>query len=67
MWKGEFEFIERELKKDPRNNSVWNHRFYVLENTTDLNTETRIQEIAYAFKFTSKAPNNESAWNYARG
>lgn len=67
LFKGELEFTERELKKDPRNNSVWNHRFYVIENTTNLSTEDRIKEISWTFQFISKSPNNESAWNYARG
>jgi protein farnesyltransferase/geranylgeranyltransferase type-1 subunit alpha len=64
---GEFEFIERMLEKDPRNNSVWNHRFFVINLTQELTKEVRIKEINYAFEFLKKSPNNESGWNYMTG
>lgn len=67
LWQGEMEFIDRLLEQDFRNNSAWNHRFYVLKNSTDLSDQVKIEELKKTFTYLFKAPNNESAWNYARG
>lgn len=41
------EVIENLLKEDHRNNSVWNHRYFVISKTTPLDQQTKQQEIEY--------------------
>eukprot|EP00761_Pharyngomonas_kirbyi_P014748 gb/GECH01014778.1/.p1 GENE.gb/GECH01014778.1/~~gb/GECH01014778.1/.p1 ORF type:complete len:309 (+),score=54.56 gb/GECH01014778.1/:1-927(+) len=67
MWDEELSYTETLLDHDFRNNSAWNHRFFVLRKTTDMDTDTRVKEVEKAFSYLRRAPNNESAWNYARG
>lgn len=68
LWEGEIEFTDKLLLEDIRNNSVWNYRFFVFENTVkDWDTKFRLQELVYSFKMIIKAPNNEGAWNYCKG
>jgi protein farnesyltransferase/geranylgeranyltransferase type-1 subunit alpha len=68
LWDGEFAFIEEMLKQDPRNNSAWNQRFFVVTRTTGWEAEgVRAREIEFAFKYMSTAPNNQSPWNYLKG
>lgn len=67
----ELEFVDRLLKVDFRNNSAWNHRFFVLKQmyptAEQFNHELRVQELVKAFQIANRAPNNESVWNYALG
>lgn len=68
LWEGELEFTEKLLLEDIRSNSVWNYRFFVLENTVkDWDTRMRLKELVYSFKMIIRAPNNEAAWNYCKG
>ncbi|POV96756.1 hypothetical protein PSTT_15473 [Puccinia striiformis] len=71
MWLGNYQ-----LSKDIRNNSAWNHRFFLSFDTfplhsPDLTPEqfTKIvdREIEFTKQQILKAPNNPSAWNYLRG
>lgn len=67
LFEKEFDYTVEMFKSDFRNNSAWNYRFFLFENSTDLNEKVRTQEIDFAFSYISKSPNNESAWNYAKG
>jgi hypothetical protein len=42
------ELIETLLKEDLRNNSVWNHRYFVIQKTKTWDKQTKQQEIEYA-------------------
>ena len=67
VWDKELEFIDEKLNEDFRNNSAWNHRYFVISNTTPMGKEDRQKEIDFAFGWISKAPNNQSPWNYLHG
>lgn len=79
---GELTEIERLLDLDVRNNSAWNHRFFLIngrdeqdprKSSTEQNTRLRSdpatlsREIAFAKSAIRKAPQNQSPWNYLRG
>lgn len=64
----ELAFVDTSLRADVRNNSAWNHRFFVLNKTNALsNVETVETECEYALNLMILAPGNESAWNYLLG
>ncbi|KFM82074.1 hypothetical protein X975_26413, partial [Stegodyphus mimosarum] len=67
LWEHELEFVNCLLEQDIRNNSAWNQRFFVIGHTTELTDEVLSQEIKYTLESISKAPHNESPWNYLRG
>ncbi|KAG8895170.1 CAAX geranylgeranyltransferase alpha subunit [Tulasnella sp. 403] len=72
LWAGELDFVEEMLKNDIRNNSAWNHRFFVVWITGVREGEEDREEIArreidYTKEKISVVPNNASAWNYLRG
>eukprot|EP00011_Vannellida_sp_DIVA3-517-6-12_P002126 CAMPEP_0114626418 /NCGR_PEP_ID=MMETSP0168-20121206/11771_1 /TAXON_ID=95228 ORGANISM="Vannella sp., Strain DIVA3 517/6/12" /NCGR_SAMPLE_ID=MMETSP0168 /ASSEMBLY_ACC=CAM_ASM_000044 /LENGTH=304 /DNA_ID=CAMNT_0001837721 /DNA_START=32 /DNA_END=946 /DNA_ORIENTATION=+ len=68
VWEGELEFVERKLQEDLRNNSAWNHRYFVVSSTEDVSdAAVGEREIGYAFSWIQKAPNNQSPWNYIHG
>jgi len=55
------------LKRDLRNNSAWNQRYFVVSRTEGLTLEVRRREIPYTIKYIKQAPNNQSSWNYLKG
>ncbi|CAI5448293.1 unnamed protein product [Caenorhabditis angaria] len=64
----EMSFSLRLLLEDPRNNSAYNYRYFLLtifDKTEDK--ETIDIEINLAKRFIEGMPNNESAWNYLTG
>jgi protein farnesyltransferase/geranylgeranyltransferase type-1 subunit alpha len=74
LWdEGELEFTEAMLRKDVRNNSAWNHRWFVINGrevdgisgVTDRNIRER--EVEFTKAALALAPQNRSAWNYLRG
>ncbi|XP_035224188.1 protein farnesyltransferase/geranylgeranyltransferase type-1 subunit alpha-like [Stegodyphus dumicola] len=67
LWEHELEFVNCLLEQDIRNNSAWNQRFFVIGHTAQLTDEVLSQEIKYTLESISKAPHNESPWNYLRG
>lgn len=67
QWDGELEYVEKLVDDDIRNNSAWNHRFYVIQRTTGFSEEVIQAETEFAIKMINLAPNNESAWNYLLG
>ncbi|XP_038071246.1 protein farnesyltransferase/geranylgeranyltransferase type-1 subunit alpha-like [Patiria miniata] len=67
LWGEELGFVDRLLEEDLRNNSAWNQRFFIISNTGGFTEEILAREVKYTQDMISKAPNNESAWNYLRG
>ncbi|TID27370.1 protein prenylyltransferase [Venturia nashicola] len=73
LWdEGELEACETLLKMDVRNNSAWNHRWFVVfgrdEGNAVLRDESVVQrEAEYAKSQIRLAPQNQSPWNYLQG
>lgn len=66
----EIEFTESLLREDIRNNSVWNHRYYVIFGNPEqqrVPAKTCELEIEYTKTKIHRAPQNLSAWNYLKG
>jgi protein farnesyltransferase/geranylgeranyltransferase type-1 subunit alpha len=66
----ELNYVEKLLKEDIRNNSAWNHRWYLTfgrpHSEPLQDPEVVKREIAFAESAVGKAPQNESSWNYLR-
>ena len=55
------------LQEDLRNNSAWNHRWFVVtREATPAPPAAAARELDFAFAAIARAPNNESPWNYVR-
>ena len=55
-------FVDALLAKDVRNNSAWNHRWFILEGTGAFNRSEGVQEeIENALRLLKVDPNNNSA------
>ena len=82
IWDHELPYVESLLHSDVRNNSAWNHRWFVVfaqhtdpqkhsirkdDADTDVPPETIEREIEYTKAAISAAPQNQSPWNYLRG
>ena len=73
LWdKGELGDMDKLLDKDVRNNSAWNHRWYVVFGRADTekvfaDREVVQRELEYAQEKIRLAPQNQSPWNYIRG
>jgi protein farnesyltransferase/geranylgeranyltransferase type-1 subunit alpha len=69
----ELEAVDELLKQDPRNNSGWNHRYYVLfgnPNSPKTVAGHKVlldREVDYATGAICVAPQNQSPWSYLRG
>jgi protein farnesyltransferase/geranylgeranyltransferase type-1 subunit alpha len=56
------------IDNDIRNNSAWNHRYYIFyETKKSLDSDAIQEEVNFCLQKIRLAPNNESAWNYLRG
>ncbi|KAH9505919.1 hypothetical protein DERF_010685 [Dermatophagoides farinae] len=64
---GELEFTDQMIDHDIRNNSAWNHRFFVIKYTTGFSSNVIERECRYTMEKNHLAPNNESSWNYLLG
>ena len=66
---GEFDFIEKMLKDDVKNNSVWNYRFFFVLYINGNKLEKNIieDEIKYAIEKIKECPVNECPYSYIRG
>lgn len=62
----ELKYVEKLISEDMRNNSAWNQRFFVLNNS-DPNPDTIEKELNYTFDKILILSKNESAWNYLKG
>ena len=81
LWDTELPYVESLLRADVRNNSAWNHRwFLVFARHTDpavhritdigkIKIEASVveREISYTKAAIVLAPQNQSPWNYLRG
>ena len=82
IWDSELPYIESLLQSDVRNNSAWNHRWFVVfaRHTdptkhsiksggadSEISLEIIEREIGYTKAAISTAPQNQSPWNYLRG
>ena len=82
LWDSELPYIESLLQSDVRNNSAWNHRWFVVFarhtdpskhsiKSGDAESEIPLgiieREIGYTKAAISTAPQNQSPWNYLRG
>lgn len=67
QWEGELQYTEKLIDDDIRNNSAWNHRFYIFYNTSGFTDSIVFDEVNFTLKMIVLAPNNESAWNYLSG
>ncbi len=67
MWHNELAYVESLINKDIRNNSAWNQRYFVINNTKDTSSpETINAEIKFCQEKIGKVVDNESVWNYLR-
>ena len=67
---GEIEYTNNLLLVDVRNNSAWNHRYFVMDKLgklTDSSANDFRDEIEFTIDKIKIAPNNESSWNYLIG
>jgi protein farnesyltransferase/geranylgeranyltransferase type-1 subunit alpha len=81
LWDSELPYLEKLLQEDVRNNSAWNHRWFVVFGRYDtpntgsdraatgqgLDPEVIKREIDYTKSSILLAPQNQSPWNYLRG
>ena len=69
LYENELEFIESLLKRDVRNNSVWNQRWFYFMKTLPENVPDSIvkQEINFCFSKLDVALKNQAAWAYLEG
>lgn len=66
LFEKELAFVDNLISQDMRNNSAWNQRYFVINNSNP-NTETILEELKYTFGKIELLSKNESAWNYLRG
>ena len=66
LFDDEFNYVDRLLGEDLRNNSAWNQRFFILK-YTGFTTEVLQREINYVMNRIRVIKNNESSWNFLRG
>lgn len=67
LYDNELNYVEDLLENDVRNNSAWNERYFVINNTTGFIDGVLEREIRYTLDKIKNAKENESAWNYLRG
>lgn len=67
LFDGELDYVDTLLSEDTRNNSAWNQRYFVINNTTGFNEGVLDREIDYTLSHIKNVTENESAWNYLRG
>lgn len=70
LWEDELNYAHSLLVDDIRNNSAWNHRWFIVHKcntTTSLFLELAQREVEYALEAAEKDPWNESPWSYFMG
>lgn len=67
LYEGELNYVDQLLQDDVKNNSAWNQRYFVVNNTTGFTPEVLEWEIDYTLSKIRTEIENESAWNYLRG
>jgi len=65
FWSEELPFVEKLLREDIRNNSAWNHRFFIMKNTRwPFDDTLRKAEVKFALDAIQTVPHNEASLNY---
>lgn len=68
QWQHEMEDTDTLIKSDVRNNSAWNHRFFVFKCAPDGPNKPDVRtEVLYTLDKILLAPSNESPWQYLKG
>lgn len=75
LWEGcgEMRAVEKLLAMDVRNNSAWNHRWFLVfarqveDQSFSVSEEVMDREMEFAKSAIKMTPQNESPWNYYRG
>jgi len=71
LWETELADVEKLLRADVRNNSAWNHRWFVVFGRPDGKgeggEEVVDREVGVAKEAIALAPQNQSPWSYLRG
>ncbi len=69
QWEAELPLCEECIDADVRNNSAWNHRFFVVSQRPGGGglAAAREAEFEFAVARLSQDVDNESVWNYLRG
>jgi protein farnesyltransferase/geranylgeranyltransferase type-1 subunit alpha len=69
IWEGEVEYADYLIKDDVRNNSAWNHRWFVITRggfVTKLDASTVQNELRYLKQKAELALSNECPYSYLR-
>ncbi|XP_075800971.1 protein farnesyltransferase/geranylgeranyltransferase type-1 subunit alpha-like [Microtus pennsylvanicus] len=67
LWDNELQYVDQLLKKDVRNNSVWNQRHFIISNTTGYSDRAVLErEVQYTLERIKLVPHSESVWNYLK-
>jgi len=67
LFQNELQYVDWLLDDDIRNNSAWNQRYFVINNTTGFTPDVIERELAFTLVKIKTVTNNESAWSYIRG
>ena len=68
LFDGELQFVDEMLALDVRNNSAWNHRYFVISRTKNSDEfVVQKEEMTFAMTKLKRIGDNESGWNYLRG
>ena len=67
LFQNELQYVDQLLDDDIRNNSAWNQRYFVINNTTGFTPDVIERELAFTLDKIKTVTNNESAWSYLRG
>jgi len=67
LFQNELQYVDQLLDDDIRNNSAWNQRYFVINNTTGFTPDVIERELAFTLDKIKTVINNESAWSYLRG
>jgi hypothetical protein len=67
LFQNELRYVDRLLDDDIRNNSAWNQRYFVVNNTTGFTPDVIERELTFTLGKIKTVTNNESAWSYLRG
>ena len=63
----EISFIDKMLNDDIRNNSAWNHKYFVNKETTNFNKDFIDEELLKIMKLIELDIHNDSSWRYLEG
>lgn len=64
-FESELEYTEILLKKDVYNNSAWNHRYFLIKNSKNYQSDNLLREFELILSFLYESTeDNECFWNY---